>query len=414
MAKRSAQTNLNHDNWNDEEIPEDAGQFIPASQDVLKKREIKVAKRRSTGNNSIASSPSPAAASPFTSFAGFQPMTPSSKPVFNITSTNTTPKTNGFAFSSKTDIPNLKSSSDTDSSNSAEKEYAANLSSLNKSVSDWIKLHVDKSPMCILTPVFSDYERHLKEIRAKRDLEAKKDVKNDGRSPLFNFKSGKECNETNNQESKNEKHDNVPPPQSSIFGNFNAKPSQPDLFKKSGPDALKIKPFTANIGKTDDDDTQPKPFSFGGNSKPFTFSNVSSPAQTPSNETVEPEEENEEPPKSDFQPVKEDNALYSKRCKVFVKKDGNFSDRGIGTLYIKKVNDSKHQLLVRADTVLGNILVNVLLSSDIPTQRMGKNNVVMVCLPTPDASPPPTSVLLRVKTSEEADELLKSLEQYKN
>lgn len=81
---------------------------------------------------------------------------------------------------------------------------------------------------------------------------------------------------------------------------------------------------------------------------------------------------------------------------------------------MKKVGEEKYQLLVRADTVLGNILVNVLLSNSIPTKRMGKNNVMLVCLPTPDANPPPTTVLLRVKTSDEADDLLKTLEQYKN
>lgn len=46
MAKRSATTDLNHDNWNEEETPEEAGTFAQASAEDLEKRTLKVAKRR--------------------------------------------------------------------------------------------------------------------------------------------------------------------------------------------------------------------------------------------------------------------------------------------------------------------------------------------------------------------------------
>jgi nuclear pore complex protein Nup50 len=45
---------------------------------------------------------------------------------------------------------------------------------------------------------------------------------------------------------------------------------------------------------------------------------------------------------------------------------------------------------------------------------MGKNNVMIVCVPTPDEKPPPTSVLIRVKTGEEADDLLNAINKQKN
>lgn len=110
--------------------------------------------------------------------------------------------------------------------------------------------------------------------------------------------------------------------------------------------------------------------------------------------------------------VVEDDAIFSKRCKVFVKKDKDFSDRGVGTLYLKPVKDSKKtQLLVRADTNLGKILINLILSEGIPSQRMGKNNVMMVCIPTPEETKP-VSILLRVKTGEEADELLEQIKKH--
>jgi len=58
---------------------------------------------------------------------------------------------------------------------------------------------------------------------------------------------------------------------------------------------------------------------------------------------------------------------------------------------------------------LGNILLNVLISEGIPVERVGKNNVMVICLPNPPidlkADPQPTTFLIRVKTSEEADEL---------
>jgi nuclear pore complex protein Nup50 len=96
-----------------------------------------------------------------------------------------------------------------------------------------------------------------------------------------------------------------------------------------------------------------------------------------------------------------------------VKGASDYSDRGVGTLFIKKVEDSKIQMIVRADTNLGNIIFNIVLAEGLPCSRMGKNNVMIVCVPTPDAKPPPTSVLLRVKTGEEADELLAKINELK-
>ena len=46
MAKRNAQTELNHDNWNEEEESEEAGIFVQASKETIEGRVIKKAKRR--------------------------------------------------------------------------------------------------------------------------------------------------------------------------------------------------------------------------------------------------------------------------------------------------------------------------------------------------------------------------------
>jgi nuclear pore complex protein Nup50 len=44
--KRNATSDLNADNWNQEEEPEEAGTFIKASDDILNKRVVKTARRR--------------------------------------------------------------------------------------------------------------------------------------------------------------------------------------------------------------------------------------------------------------------------------------------------------------------------------------------------------------------------------
>lgn len=44
-------------------------------------------------------------------------------------------------------------------------------------------------------------------------------------------------------------------------------------------------------------------------------------------------------------------------------------DKGVGMLHLKSADNGKTQLLVRADTNLGNILLNILLNPDIPTTR---------------------------------------------
>jgi nuclear pore complex protein Nup50 len=96
---------------------------------------------------------------------------------------------------------------------------------------------------------------------------------------------------------------------------------------------------------------------------------------------------------------------------VFVKKETSFQERGVGMLYLKPVGE-KTQLIVRADTNLGNLLVNTLLTASLPVQRMGSNNVMLVCVPTPDTKPPPVPVLFRLKTGADADEAFNKLKEY--
>lgn len=66
----------------------------------------------------------------------------------------------------------------------------------------------------------------------------------------------------------------------------------------------------------------------------------------------------------------------------------------------------------------GNILLNILVQASIPCTRVGKNNVMLMCVPNPpvDEKNPntPVPLLVRVKTAEDADELHKVLEEKKS
>ncbi|KAM3968129.1 nuclear pore complex protein Nup50 [Aphomia sociella] len=286
--------------------------------------------------------------------------------------------------------------------------YYSKLKGLNESVSEWIRKHVDETPLCILTPIFKDYEKYLKDIQDEyqndneKSLVTDKKVSDEPQATSFGtnkalltskspgFKLGTSINPVSNESST----------------------KSPFLLGMTNPSTAPVSssPFSSTTNTNGS-----APFSFGIG-KPFSFnSNIQTTNSETSKETNEKEKEDDDsPPKVEFTPVVEENSVYDKRCKIFVKKGETFVDKGVGTLYVKKIEETgKHQLLVRANTNLGTVLLNLILASAIPTQRMGKNNVMMVCIPTPDTKPPPVPILIRVKTSEEADELLETLNKYK-
>ena len=50
------------------------------------------------------------------------------------------------------------------------REFLSHLKQLNKQVTAWLKTHVDKNPYVFLSPVFKDYERHLKDLEKVSDI----------------------------------------------------------------------------------------------------------------------------------------------------------------------------------------------------------------------------------------------------
>ncbi|XP_058124943.1 nuclear pore complex protein Nup50 [Anopheles ziemanni] len=359
------------------------------------------------------------------------------------------------------------------SADEAKANFQADVIKLNQTFVDWISSNVQAAPFCKLHVVFRDYEKFFAELEAEKEQALRLVAAKEKQPPKEPEKRAKTPEKEKPNVSVPEKEKEKPKPTFS-FGISAPVKDSPAKVPESSPVAAvatatvstgftfgAAKPFSFGSGSiggitastplgaskpsagitfgTPSSTSVPtsSPSFFAGastfGSKPaatpgstlfgssipggLTFGNVSKPV-TGDGDTAgakpdgEAEADEDEPPKVEFTPVEEKDSLYSKRCKLFVKAGGSFSDRGIGTLHIKKV-DTKVQLLVRAETSLGNILLNIVLNETVPLQRMGKNNVMMVCLPTPESKPPPTSVLLRVKTAEEADELLETLLKYK-
>merc|ERR1719452_348116 len=306
--------------------------------------------------------------------------------VFKLISTTTTEPVSGFKFG--TDSPNpvkqsqvFKSAAggfqfsssengvklameatDTPKTKSKKGEYLANLKALNTQVTNWIKSHVDENPLVDLTPVFKDYDKHITELRSKFNVQAS--IK-----PVENV--------TNPEEKEEAKKHDEPKPFS--FG-----------INQSGFGALSS--------------------GFGSNASSFQFGFLKKDEKKA--EEVKSDDE-EETSNTVIETVVESDAIYTKKCKLFYKKGEAYVERGLGNIHLKKTDDSKLQVIIRADTTLGNILFNIIMTDQIPLERVGKNNVMVICVPNPPIDPKsevePVTFLIRVKTAEDADELKEKL-----
>ncbi|CAG5926504.1 unnamed protein product [Menidia menidia] len=440
MAKRIADKELTDRNWDQEEEGEEAGTFLVASEDVLKSRAIKKAKRRNTGGEgesgaafkgfkgfslttaapvaTPASTPAPFPG--FTNsggFKGFGSLTngDSSTPSFgSFSSPASSSAASGLMFNGPSSTkPGASGSSPSapavamapvagQTNGSAplpspapggHREYSRQLTALNCSVRDWITKHVNDNPLCDLNPIFRDYERHLATIERQYGAGSPlppPSSSSSGGPALFSF-------------SKNQ--DSAPKAPGVTF-NFGQK------VDKS---ALPSFPSSSSSSSSSSSASHASLFGAPGPAAPLAFGGAKTEVAQP--EDKNEDEESEEPPKPEVKEVKEDDAFYSKKCKMFYKKESEFKDKGVGTLHLKNTSEGKTQMIIRADTNLGNILLNIIVPPAMPCSRVGKNNVMVVCVPNPpldEKSPSsPVSLLIRVKTGQDADELHKILEEKK-
>lgn len=388
MPKRQADKELNHDNWEEEDDKEEEdnspGHFKQAGKEELKHRVVKLARRSLPG--------SPATSSPFASFAFG-----GSK----VGSTGGTPSNflaNGLASASKMD---------TGPKDTNDPVFLGKLKSLNGCFLKWVKQHLEENPYCDFRPVCKDYKRHIRALEAAQTTGSIQ-------VPSLGSAATPTTPKGNLPESKN--------PGTPSACTFIFAPSNPQVRQAMAPSVATSKTggtlggFLGGAMSSGKPAMTPASFSFVLG-KPQSAS--AAPATVPAPEAsanADAEDENYTPPKNEFTAVEEKDAVYAKRCKLFHKKGDNYVERGVGMLYIKPLGNAKHQLLLRADTSLGNILLNIQLGPSLPVSRLGKNNVVLMCVPNPPLEheePGPATLLLRVRTSEDADELRDALDRHK-
>uniref|UniRef100_H2Z2N7 RanBD1 domain-containing protein n=1 Tax=Ciona savignyi TaxID=51511 RepID=H2Z2N7_CIOSA len=324
--------------------------------------------------------------------------------------TNVTQRTNPKSPIKDTSPLKRSDAISTKKEKTADLDYNHHLSALNKSVTQWIVDHVEKNPVCDLTPIFKDYQKHLSDIEDK-----------------YGSGSQSECDS-----SQSSAVESSPKPQANTPLQPTNKPLQPasaPLQPMSTPlqptsttllpTSTTLLPTRTPLQPTSTNDTtiptsEPvvtsppvnplgafkpntaSPFkgfgSFGtkpasGGFTGFQFANSmvgSKPVAPDSTQSKTTPDDDYTPPKNETQVVKEDGAFYTKKCKLFYMKGNSYADKGVGHLHLKPVeSSSKTQLIVRADTSLGNLLLNILLNSAMPVGKQGKNNVSISCIPNP-------------------------------
>ncbi|KAH3877588.1 nuclear pore complex protein Nup50-like [Dreissena polymorpha] len=391
MAKRGATRELTDRNWDQEEEDEEAGEFAKASEDTLKSRQIIKAKRRTAAEPVEKKSA-------FAGFGGFKP-TQTSTPLFTGGFFKTESKISAEEKKEETKTisadtmakPSTNGSENKLTTGSASHTtYLSNLKSLNMSVMNWISQHLEKNPYCILSPIFKDYESHLKKLEAEREKVAESGT-NGTTAELKKEESVKPMDE-----------DKPELPKTGLTFGMGTLQTKSGSTSTAFP-GFSFKPSTTTSGLSG---TAPGGFSFATG-----FSGAPAGSQ---DDGTKGDDEEYVPPVTETVEHKEEGSLYSKKCKLFYQKDGEWKDRGVGFLHLKKT-DNKAQLLVRADTTLGNILLNVRLMDTMPMSRQGKNNVSLMCVVSPPipkmAADKPIPMLIRVKSSEEADELLEKMKE---
>lgn len=452
MAKRIATNELNDRNWDEEEEEEEAGKFVAANTDILQQRTIIKAKRRTqtsassgTGLFSSFSGFGSASKSDNSKTVGFSTL-PSKPFLFGTSSSSTTSTSVSSADSKSAEMQSTASAVSTSSSSSngikstttttttstttADKTsenqdtvFFSNLKKLNESVLKWIEQHVAENPFCILTPIFEDYNDHLNKIRNNKLVSG--NVKNLEESATESnlHKNGSSFTTPSSTDTATSSvASSISAPTSQTSDTTSAAPTTTTTTTTSSPwpiSSISNSIFSSSNTSKTLTGTQPSSifsgtgFSFKSSDTKPAFSFDASVAQN----APAAEEEEYIPPKPEMKEIKEEGSVYTKRCKLFYEKDKNWIDKGVGNLHVKPLK-SKAQLIIRADTNLGNILLNIMLLPSMQLKKQGKKDVSFVCIPNPPVSKDNENklipMLLRVKTPEEADELLEELNKHKH
>jgi len=375
----------------------------------------------------------------------------------------------GFQFGSDKRASEVTTTMPNNKKKEYSQEYLSNLKALNVQVCQWIKTHIEKNPYVFLTPVFKDYEKHLKELEEKSDSDGKEEksasnsdsasnkpllgglfghaassekaaepvkfgsgsvgfASSSSATPSFTFGSTNPEGGTKGFSFGKSAIDEKTSSDKPSGFSFGSKPEETKLstgfsFGNAASAEGTKSGFSFASSSVEPETEKKSGFSFGGTSTGFSFGNSSAAANstgftfgsgttTTDNKTTgdNDEEESDEPPKVEVKEVAEDDAYHSVRCKLFYKKEKEFKEKGLGMLHLKKV-DKKTQMIVRAETNLGNILLNILVGDSLNITKR-KNNLQFGCLPNPPIPGMPEGpaiMLLKVKDSLMADELEQKL-----
>ncbi|XP_050422185.1 nuclear pore complex protein Nup50 [Adelges cooleyi] len=148
-----------------------------------------------------------------------------------------------------------------------------------------------------------------------------------------------------------------------------------------------------------------KPF-FNFGAKPPLLASTTDLPKNPT-ETLQSKEENEEdedqPPVVSFTPIKENDAIFESKSKLYLFKNGKYEEHGVGQLYLKRVDDKKIQLIMRNDSALGTIMANTLLNDTVNFTKRNPKNVQLICVLDPTKNSKPQTALFKFKDSQTTD-----------
>ncbi|RTG80393.1 nuclear pore complex protein Nup50, partial [Schistosoma bovis] len=346
---------LNQDNWDDDLRATTKGNFDKADKDIISQRKILTARtnRTSSGTSGL-----------FKSFTAFSDCSSGNPVSFDFGLKHSSVKENGHK--------------------DEETEYLEHLQTLNQSLLDWITKHIKEDPFCILSPVFSDYDKHLSGINSK-------------------FPKQSLVGAVSLPEKKEASSHLIAKTSEVIETPVKSAPNPVFFFGNSIP-----KPTPISSGSSTDSTDKKPIFSFGlppitTTSTNFTqslfqFPSVSSFSQKPVN--LDPKQN------TSNQQGDDDGVNYSTKRII------GYFQLLISFFYPQNSN------------FLGNILLNILVTKDVPIKQQ-KNNLTLVCIPSPplpsqakssltneedNGQPKPVPMLIRVKTEEGATELLSQMD----
>ncbi|KAK7817587.1 hypothetical protein U0070_024497 [Myodes glareolus] len=424
MAKKNAKKEVTGRSWHQD--AEEEGTFSLASQDVLRNRTIKRAKRRHTrlqpdgGGTSkgIKDLAMPSGRGEFSSGPGEKPQEgPTTRKYTVRAAAQPRAVLGSVTVDGPTSLDHDQLSGPQPTGHSqhpasfglsfsqayAGSVYHRQLTGLNCSVRDWIVKHVDANPFCDLTPVFKQYEKYLvaieKQLHSSCGCFSEREP-NRGwvgmQPPSQNDAVELQAESVTSEKAEFIAENKADPYQgaTSASCNFGKNTESPVWGSLSSGPMNGVSSSTRSSSVIGKGTTQRKPASA-----------KESPEQSCSEEC---KSKWDEPPKTVLTEAKEEGVFYSKKCRLFYKKDNEFKEKGVGLLHLKATANEKTRLLVQ-DSKSGNILLNILIPPNMPCTRMGKNNVLLVCVPDPPLDKKnvttEATVLIRVKTSKDADEL---------